>query len=275
MLQSIKEYEFAGLMCYAVTSQEIVKFAQALSVDKKPQTVGNYLSHLSAVFSIAEPAWGIPLDLTAMQSARAVLKRLGLIGRSEFRDRRPTLDELDRIMALFAGRRNESIPMVKIAAFALFSTRRQEEITRMTWADLDEQHSRVLIRDMKNPTEKIGNNVWCDLPEPALKIIQAMPRTEARIFPYLPDTIGYGFRDACKLLAIEDLRFHDLRHEGVSRLFEMGLTIPHVAAVSGHRSWQNLKRYTHIRQTGDKYAGWKWLEVVTENGASTPAQPPE
>lgn len=60
---------------------------------------------------------------------------------------------------------------------------------------------------------------------------------------------------ACKLLDIKDLRFHDMRHEGVSRLFEMGWNIPHVAAVSGHRSWVGLKRYTHIRETGDKYVG--------------------
>ncbi|MGA8419323.1 MAG: tyrosine-type recombinase/integrase, partial [Pseudolabrys sp.] len=62
---------------------------------------------------------------------------------------------------------------------------------------------------------------------------------------------------------MKDLRFHDLRHEGISRLFEMGRTIPQAAAVSGHRSWTSLKRYTHIRQTGDKYKNWKWLPIVT------------
>lgn len=39
--------------------------------------------------------------------------------------------------------------MQKIVAFAIFSTRRQEEITRITWADLDEKHSAVIVRDMK------------------------------------------------------------------------------------------------------------------------------
>ncbi len=63
----------------------------------------------------------------------------------------------------------------------------------------------------------------------------------------------------CPLLNIEDVDFHDLRHEGIPRLFEMGWNIPHVAMVSGHRSWTSLKRYTHIRQTGDKYANWKWI----------------
>jgi integrase len=154
--------------------------------------------------------------------------------------------------------------MQKIVAFAVFSTRRQEEITRIRWSDWDQAHKRVLVRDMKNPGEKQGNDVWCDVPEEAAKIIASMPREDDRIFPSTTDAIGAAFTRACKLLKFEDLHFHDLRHDGVSRLFEMGLNIPHVAAVSGHRSWTSLKRYTHLRQTGDKYAGWKWLEIITK-----------
>ena len=114
---------------------------------------------------------------------------------------------------------------------------------------------------MKNPGDKAGNNVWCNLPEPAAKIVDAQPKTAPQIFPYNGDAISAAFTRACKVLDIEDLHFHDLRHEGVSRLFEMGLNIPLVAAVSGHRSWSSLKRYTHVRQTGDK---WAWLS--DENG---------
>jgi integrase len=68
------------------------------------------------------------------------------------------------------------------------------------------------------------------------------------------------------MLNIEDLHFHDLRDDGVSRLFEMGLNIPHVAAASGHRSWSSLKRYPHLREAGagDKYADWKWIARITE-----------
>ncbi|MGB9273184.1 MAG: tyrosine-type recombinase/integrase [Pseudolabrys sp.] len=77
------------------------------------------------------------------------------------------------------------------------------------------------------------------------------------------DAISAAFTRACQFLGIKDLRFHDLRHEGLSRLFGMGRTIPQAAAVSGHRSWTSLKRYTRIRQTGDKYKNWKWLPIVT------------
>jgi integrase len=70
------------------------------------------------------------------------------------------------------------------------------------------------------------------------------------------------FARARQFLVILDLHFHDLRPDGVSRLFEKGLSIPQVGSVSGHRAWSSLKRYTHLRQIEDKYADWKWLSVV-------------
>ena len=87
--------------------------------------------------------------------------------------------------------------------------------------------------------------------------IDSMPRRDERIFPYSTDAISAAFTRACKVLGIDDLHSYDLRHEGVSRLFETGRAIPQVATVSGHRSWHSLKRYSHLRQSGDKYANWK------------------
>jgi integrase len=199
-----------------------------------------------------------------------VLKKLGLTSKSKHRDRRPDLEELDRLMTHFEGvqrRRPSSIPMTKIVAFAIFSTRRQEEITLIAWADFDQQASRVLVRDMKDPGEKDGNDVYCDVPPVAQAIISSMPKRQSQIFPYSTDAISAAFTRACKFLGIRDLRFHDLRHEAISRLFEMGMTIPQAASVSGHRSWASLKRYSHLRQTGDKYAGWRWIDIVTRPAA--------
>ena len=230
-----------------------------------PQTAGNDLAHLGAVLSIARPAWGYEVDPQVMGNARKVLRKLGYNMRSRERDRRPTLDELDRLLEHFQSiqdRRPTSINMLKMTAFALFSTRRQEEITRIKWADLDEEGSRVLIRDMKNPGQKMGNDVWCHLPPEALAIIQTMPKALEEIFPYSAESISTSWTRACKLLGIKDLHFHDLRHDGVSRLFEMDWDIPRVASVSGHRDWNSMRRYTHLRGRGDAYAGWKWYQKV-------------
>jgi len=267
VLRSIKEYEIAKMDCPAIKSQHIVELGTELGKSRKPQTVGNYISHLSAIFAIARPAWGIELDYQAMQDAQIVMKRLGTTKGSDKKERRPTLEEMNAVMALYADRekrRPDMAPMTHIVAFALFSTRRQDEVTRILWNDFDEEGKRVLVRDMKNPGEKIGNDVWCDLPQPAVDIIKAMPRVRDEIFPYNAGSISASFTRACALLEIEDIDFHRLRHEGVSRLFEMGFGIPQAAAVSGHRSWSSLKRYAHLRNSGDKYENWEWLEHVSK-----------
>ncbi|GAB4068287.1 site-specific integrase [Ancylobacter sonchi] len=266
VLRTIKTLPLAAMDSAAIGSEDIVAFAQGLlEGGRQPQTVNNYLSHLASIFDIAKPAWGIPLDKEKFKAALVVLRRLGTTSKSKKRDRRPTLAELDRVLIHFTERQArapDSAPMVKIALFALFSTRRQEEITRLLWADLDERHSRILIRDMKHPGQKLGNDVYVDLPPEALAVIKSMPRTGDRIFPFSTDAISAAFTRACHVLGIDDLHFHDLRHEGVSRLFEMGRTIPQAASVSGHRSWQSLQRYAHLRETGDKYIGWRWLPKV-------------
>ena len=265
VLETIKAMPIASKRCADIKSQELVELAETLSVSRAPSTVGNYMSHLQSVFAVARPAWGFELDPEEMKGALKVTRRMGLTAKSEERDRRPTLDELDRLMTHFGtveSRRAGTVPMQKIIAFAIFSTRRQEEITRIQWGDLEP--GRVLVRDMKHPGDKIGNDTWCNLVPEAERIIKAMPGSRPGIFPVTADAISTAFTRACKLLGIVDLHFHDLRHDGISRLFEMGWTIPHVAEVSGHRSWQSLKRYTHLRHTGDKYANWKWLEIVTK-----------
>jgi integrase len=258
VLRAINADPLAAMRCSRITSADVLAFARRLhDGGRKPQTVQNYLSHLASVFAIARPAWGYRLDQQAVRDAIAVAKRLGVTSKSRERDRRPTLEELDKLIGHFGAKRAGSNPMADIVLFALFSTRRQEEITRLAWADLDTEHGRVLVRDMKHPGEKIGNDQWLDLPPEAMAVIQRQPRTGDRIFPASTDAISASFTRACKMLGIADLHFHDLRHDGISRLFEMAWSIPHVAAVSGHRSWQSLKRYTHIRQRGDKYAGWE------------------
>jgi len=194
-----------------------------------------------------------------------VLRKLGLISRSKERTRRPTLDELNKLMQHYEVvqfKRADCINMQRVILFAIYSTRRQEEITRMAYEDLDEERLEVIVRDMKNPGEKLGNDVRTALTPEALQLIKLQGGTAGAIWPYNSQSVSASFHRACEILGIEDLHFHDLRHDGISRLFELGWNIPRVATVSGHRSWNSLKRYTHIQQVGDKYADWLWLAKV-------------
>ena len=269
-LAAVRRHAIAAMSCNDIGSEDIVAFARTIGTvtglaSPGPSTINNYLSHMGSVFAIARKAWGYPLDPEAMTDALFVLRKQRAIAKSSKRDRRPTLNELDQILGYFVERQQRaprSAPMTEIVLFAMFSTRRMEEITRITWTDYEpatgNHLARVLVRDMKNPGAKAGNDVWTELTPEAAAIIERQPRNGERIFPYTTDAIGAAFTRACKILGIADLRFHDLRHEGVSLLFEAGWNIPHVALVSGHRSWASLQRYGHIRQRDDKLAGWKW-----------------
>src|SRR5690606_26239093 len=172
VLRSIKKFDLADIDAADVQSDDIVTFARALSATgMKPQTVQNYLSHLSAVFAVARPAWGIPLDQQAMKDAFAVAKRLGMTAKSDKRGRRPTMTELHRLMEHFTEqwqRGNATVQMSRVIPFALFSTRRLGEIVRLEWGDYDNAYGRILVRDMKHPGQKKGNDVWCDLPPEAV-----------------------------------------------------------------------------------------------------------
>lgn len=272
VLRLLRDTKIAKMRCSEIRSQHVVALARELSEGRAPATVSGYMTFLNGVFDIARPAWGYPLDQQAMKDALVVATKQGLTGRSKKRERRPTVEEMDKLMTLFWSQKAALIPMARLAAFALFSTRRQGEIVRLRWADFEEDHSRILVRDAKDPKGAAGNHIWTELTPEALRIIQTTPRNGEFIFPYNGGSVNHAWGDAAKLLGInteempddDRLHFHDLRHEGVSRLFEMGRTIPQVASVSGHRSWQNLQRYTHLRHTGDKWTGWNWLLQICQ-----------
>jgi integrase len=263
VLNTIKEAKIGKPHCSEINSQELVEFCK--TINAQPSTRGNYMSHLASIFTVARPLWGYPLDKQAIDDASVVLYKMGLIGRSNQRTRRPTLDELDKLMkhyTLAETKRKDVIPMTRLIPFAIFSTRRQEEICRLEGKDLDKVNLEIMVRDMKNPGEKKGNDVITSLTPGALQLIELQPKTEQTIWPHNAESVSASFTRACVILGIEDLHFHDLRHEGISRLFELGWNIPRVASVSGHRSWTSLKRYTHLRQVGDKYKDWPWLEKI-------------
>jgi hypothetical protein len=85
VLRTIKTFDIADMKCSTITSADIVSFAQALKV--APQTVGNYLSHLAAIFAVARPAWGYPLDQQVMKDAFVVAKKMGLTAKGRQRER--------------------------------------------------------------------------------------------------------------------------------------------------------------------------------------------
>ncbi|WP_063617754.1 hypothetical protein [Burkholderia sp. A1] len=99
VLNMIKAASIGSKRCSELKSPDYREFANSLKV--KPQTVGNYMSHLSAVIHIARPAWGYSLVESEFDDAVKVARKMGLTLKSGKRYRRPTPDELDRILSYY------------------------------------------------------------------------------------------------------------------------------------------------------------------------------
>ena len=177
--------------------------------------------------------------------ARPLLAHMNLIGGGGQRERRPDADELTRIID-HMGQRGQLY--ADVVRFAVGTAMRRGEIVKLLRSDIDSEKRLILVRDRKDPRQKQGNDMWVPLLGEMWDLVQAQPVSlDGRLFPLHEQTISKYFKDACDAHGIVDLHFHDLRHHGVSLLFEQGFDIPRVAMVSGHKSWGSLKRYANLR----------------------------
>jgi len=179
-----------------------------------------------------------------IEEARPQLSYLGLICGAGQRDRRPTDDELAGVLAWLLE--HEGKVVRDFVEFAVLTAMRRSEIAGLRWADLQEDDRIVMVRDRKDPRQKVGNNQLVPLLAGSFEIAQRQAKGEL-IFPVRPKHVTKVFHDACVALKIADLHLHDMRHHGISLMFEHGYDIHQVSIVSGHKNWAHLKRYTQIK----------------------------
>lgn len=210
-----------------------------------PATVAHDLSYLSSVLSSAKPIYGIDYTRNPALEARPLALNMGLIGKSKRRNRRPASNELDQLLEGLRGRaakRQAVIPYVDLLNFSILSCMRIGEVCRIRWEDIDEKQKAVMVRDRKDPRKKVGNHMMVPLLGDAWEIVQRQPKTGDLVFPYNSKSVSSGFQRVRDRLGIQDLRYHDMRREAASRLFEAGFSIEEVAQVTGHRNlnilWQ-------------------------------------
>ena len=202
-----------------------------------------YLSRIGTVLNTAEALWGVTIPWADWRRLKFNLKNMGVTGKSPDRIRRLKVGELELVKSKISTR----LPLSEIIDFALDTCLRSGEITRIRWDDVDRVKRTLLVRARKHPTEKVTNDQTIPLLGDSLAIIDRQPKGDDRIFPHVSDSVEAAWRRARNKAGVEDLPFHDLRHEAISRLFEKGYQIQEVAIVSGHKSWNSLKIYTNLK----------------------------
>lgn len=212
-------------------------------------TIAADLSTISAVLKWGRHARRLDLPVELATDARRELPYRGLTTRSRERDREPSDAELARLYAHWDNNPAQRIPMSQICRFALATAMRLGEICRIQVEDVDHIGRTVVIRDRKDPREKAGNDQTVPLLPAAWAIVEPLlkQRSSGNVFPYRAESVSTAFTRGCAALGIEDLHLHDLRHRATADLFRMGLDIPRVALLTGHKSWQMLRRYTNIK----------------------------
>ena len=226
-----------------------------------PATLNGDMIGLRSVLKQAKLAWGLNVNLAEFEDAMLGLKHSRKVGASKQRNRTPTSDELQKLTTYFYTRfsRHKSYyPMHLIIWLAIYTARRQDELTRLRLSDYNGEW--WLVRDAKSPQGSIGNHINTKVTDKAVGVINALLDDKIRdtlkagnklwdselLLPLSGKTISTRFTHACKMLGIDDLHFHDLRHEAATRLSEQGLTVPQMQQVTGHESWSSLQRYVSV-----------------------------
>ncbi|GAB3427919.1 site-specific integrase [Massilia solisilvae] len=217
----------------------------------KGSTTNRELAIIGHAIDIGRKEWGLNIE----NPCRLVRRPAGSVPR----DRRLTVDEERFLRLALKSTRNPVVgPMT---FFAIETAMRRGELLDLRWEHVNLEKRTAFLQDTKN-----GEARTVPLSSAALEILRSLePKARGNVFPitmegfnqayeraverargsYMKECSGQGKLPDLKFLA--DLHFHDLRHEAASRLFEKGLNVMEVASITGHKTLQTLKRYTHLR----------------------------
>jgi integrase len=240
VIKMLIDCDIAKVMTNELRTSDLIEHCKnRRSAGAGPATIYHDIAYLRSVMKKADPVWNISANYKVFEDAVPVLIEMGLVGKSQKRTRRPTENELEKLKVGLKKRSSHnlnSIPFNDILDFSILTCMRIGEVCKIRWDDLNTDHKTILVRDRKDPRKKAGNHMIVPLLAGSFDIVQRQKNDSELIFPYNSRSVTAGFQRVRNELGITDLRYHDLRREGASRLFEKGYSIEEVAQVTGHRN---------------------------------------
>ena len=211
-----------------------------LKMGRSGETINHYFNTISKLFQMLNDEWDLEIPNP--------IKGIKRMPPSKGRSKRVNL-ELESL--LLYGCDQLSLPLLcSIIQFAIQTGMRRGELMGLTWADIDLSNRKAYLHQTKN-----GEPRQVPLTRQAMTVLESLPKNCERVFPMgmsglrfqferlkrhlKQDWVGYGENP------FNDLRFHDFRHEALSRLSDAGLNVIELSHISGHKTLGMLKRYTH------------------------------
>lgn len=226
---TINKHKLAKFALAHIRGRDVAAYRDDRLKVAAPTTVNNELILLSHLFTTATKEWG----MESLDNPVAKIRRPKL---PKGRERRISPDEEARLLDTMP-----TLEMRVAVILAIETGMRRQELATLTWGMV--QGSVIYLDDSKNNTRR-----QIPLSSRCVDALKSMPRRiDGRLFAVHPESIGRNFRNAAIRAGLHDVRFHDLRHEATSRLFERGLNVMEVAAITGHKTLGMLQRYTHLK----------------------------
>ncbi|EHJ95134.1 site-specific integrase [Agrobacterium tumefaciens] len=232
----LRRHDLAYRTMIGLSQQDIASFRDERLLSVAPSTTVRELAILSHVIEVAMRDWGLPLSKNVVKLVRRPVIR-------NERSRRLAGNEEQRLLDACGGGK---IPFFKALLITAIETgMRRGEILGMRWCDISHNRRVITLAITKN-----GSGRQVPLSQRAFDVLtEWKSRADAdrlRVFPMSAGSLEQVWRRLLIRADIKELRFHDLRHEAVSRLFERGLNVIEVSSISGHKELRMLKRYTHL-----------------------------
>lgn len=212
-----------------------------LKLGRSGDTVNHYFNTISKLFQMLVDEWGLALTnpikgIKRMPPSKGRYKRL------------QNHAEAALLKACSALSYHELILIITIA---IETGMRRSEIMGLTWQDVDISNRKFYLHQTKN-----GQGRQVPLTKKAIDVVQAITMNESgKVFLMSLNQLRGQFERARKYAhehwpdkasnPFGDLRFHDLRHEALSRLSDAGLNVIELSCISGHKTLGMLQRYTH------------------------------
>jgi len=249
ILNAFLRHPVASTKLHDLRSHHLAAYRDERLKKVRPATINRELGLIQHALEIARREWSIPLPTNP---AKDVSKP----SPDRSRERRLEPGESEALMASIKEARNPVLGL--LVRFAIQTGMRRGEMLNAKWSDVNFDDG-----TMKIPVTKNGEPRIIPLTPEAADILRELSTFRnkiddelvtfgnkfngERIFQTTIEALKKCWKRAVDRAGIENLHFHDLRHEAVSRFFEMGLTVPEVALISGHKDPRMLFRYTHIR----------------------------
>lgn len=223
-----KKTDLANKSLYMVTPKDVLAFMNEIGGSENNKR--KYASLISHLYRIAVKRWGMAVE-------NPVSGKIEMPSNGKPRDRRLTGDEGKQLL------QHLSCEAKAVFEFAIETAMRRSEILGLEWKDIDLKIPCAYLHDSKN-----GEAGAVPLSRAAINILKERTRGvgATKVFQINQRELRKAWELARKAAGIPDLRFHDLRHEATSRLFEKGLNVMEAASVTRHKTLSMLKRYTHL-----------------------------